>query len=150
MRNYRSAVLTLPDFHFLPADISVYVVGQKSGEAYDNGDIADIMRAGHDPQDDQHNVIGRISQCKKRASSEGQIDRYKAGGHRNGAWNNIRRAEVLQNEVKYYGHDSGQYPHKYQLNAAQLIYLTSARLPLYGLRSQEIRANKAIGAVIPR
>ena len=99
-------------FHFSPVCKSVQVVCKERSEAHGNRDVFCVLNARQNPQNNQHDIVRRVSERKKRASPEREINREEACRHGNRAWDNIRGIERAQNEVKSHGNSRRQYPHK--------------------------------------
>ena len=108
----RILVFCLPPLHFPPADVTVYIVRQKGKKANHHGNIFGIGNTCKNPQNDQHDVIGSICQCKCRTSSEGQICRKKACCNRYCAWHDICRMKPLQDVTENDRDGKREKPHQ--------------------------------------
>ena len=120
---YKLSAFALHFFHFAPADISVYVIDQKRRKANRNADIAWVIYACHYPQNNQHNVIGGISQRKQRTSSEGKINGNKAGCNGHGTRYYISGVKMLQNKIKNYRYGCRSKAHKHGFFFAHCVDL---------------------------
>ena len=101
-RNWILLAFSLSYFHFMPAYISVNIIYKKSNETYHYGNIFNITYTCKYPQNNQHYIVRRISQCKIGASSESKIYGNKARCNRNGTWHYICCIEIIQHKEENY------------------------------------------------
>ena len=107
----RKSLLRLPLLHFPPAEKAVNVVCQKSGKAHGYGNIPCVLKACQHPQHNENDIIGSIGQGKPGTSAKGQVHRKEAGGHGQGAGDQVGGAEILQDPVKSGGHHRRKSQH---------------------------------------
>ena len=94
----------LPPLHPFPADEPIQIIDQEHHETDNHGNIADILHCRQSPQDDQHHIVGGVGQGKTGAAAEGQVHGGEAGGHGQGAGEDV--SVVKFEYVKLYDHDN--------------------------------------------
>ena len=146
----------LPFLHPLPADEAVQIIHEEHHKADDDGKVADVLHCRQCPQDDQHHVVGGVGQGKIRAAAEGQVDGGEAGGHGQGAGDDVGGVEEDENEVEAEGHGCGQGRHSPDLRHPQPVHRHLRPVPCKGIakpgnqRKQGHRAGHAeIGDHLP-
>ena len=113
--------MCLSCFHALPADKSIDIIEEEGGKADNNGKIAKLRHTRQCPEYNQHQIIGGIGDREIWISSECEVDRKKACGNRNRAWDKVCGMEISEDSIKGCGDGCGKHPHQADFSAAEGI-----------------------------
>lgn len=101
-------VASLSFLHTRPVDKAVRIVEQKGGKTDDGGQVGKVVHARRHPQDDKHEIVGNVRECVKGTAEKEQGRRHHTRRHGDGAYDEIVRVKISQNEIQNDGGNDGQ------------------------------------------
>ena len=112
----------LPSGHLFPTYESVDIIHKKHCKADDDGNIRNIRYGCKNPENDENDIVCRISYRIPRTAAEGEINRHKTCCNGECARQQICGVEMSENKIKNNGYGGGENEHKNRFFFADVIY----------------------------